>query len=776
MENFRKKGSFFLMFWYAIMCNAQSEITGVVLDQKTNPVPEASVRILELNNSGTVSDFDGRFTLTVPSGNYTIETTFIGLKKNRTTIAVGKSKTIKLTIVLEEDIEELNDVIVKGRTQNEQKRNTGYAVNVLETKALKNVTTDINQVIKSIPGVNLREVGGLGSNFKLTLNGLVGNQIRYFIDGVPMENFGSTLTLNNFPINLVKSIEVYKGVVPISLGSDALGGAINIITSNKKKNYLDASYSIGSFNTHRTAVNTQFVNKNNYYLKLISFYNYSDNDYEMKDVPVFDLELGNFLGNVDVKRFNDEYTSTMVSPEFGVFDKSFADQWYFRVTGAYNKNNYQHPDNNILRVLGQFNTEGKTLLLSTSYRKKIHKLEIKASGLLGWVKETNDDTSIRKYNWTGAFIERNPLDQLGELGSVRSLFKLTDRVASSQVNAKYSLKRNHLIEANYAFNYLKRKGEDEVNPLNAAFRAPGVLSKNIAGLAYTLKGLNDFYNLTFFGKQYLFSAHQENITGEKIEDVDFSGTGYGASLSVSPIKELSVKASYEKAYRIPESYELLGNGLFIRPNFNLQPEESDNINLGTRLNTSFSSFKLTFDANFFYRKSIDFIRLKRPEGVFSEFDNITNVSSTGIESGIKTVFKDKIEAQFNITYQDIIDKDRLDEGIENAAYNSRVPNIPYFFFNTRVGAKFLKNKLSVYWNYSFTESYFLKTENNGNPLDKNDIPAQNVHGLDIDYSWKAGRYNLSGSITNLTDALVFDNFRIQKPGRAFYLKLRYFLQ
>ncbi len=777
MENFEKKGILFLMFWCTLFCNAQSEITGVVLDEKSLPVSEASIRVLELENSGTISDFEGNFTIKVPQGKYTIETTFIGFKTNREVVTIGFSEKIKLTIVLKENIEELKDVIVKGKTQNEQKRNTGYSVNVLETKELKNVTTDINQVIKSIPGVNLREVGGLGSNFKLALNGLTGNQIRYFIDGVPMENFGSTLTLNNFPINLVQSIEVYKGVVPISFGSDALGGAINIITENKRKNYLDASYSIGSFNTHRTAMNTQYVNNNsNYYLKLISFYNHSDNDYLMKDVPVFDLELGNFLGNVDIKRFNDEYTSAMVSPEFGVFNKSYADQWYFRVTGTYNKNNYQHPDNNILRVLGQFNTEGKTLLLSTSYQKKINKLDLKALGLIGWVKETNDDTSTRKYNWTGNYIERDPLDALGELGAVRSLFKLTDRVASSQVNAKYAIKDNHYIEANYAFNYLKRKGIDEVNPNNAAFRAPSILSKNIFGLAYTLKNANNLYDLTFFGKQYIFSANQENIAGEKIEDVDFSGTGYGATLSLRPINDLSIKASYEKAYRIPESYELLGNGLFIRPNFDLQPEESDNLNIGTRLNTSFSSFKLTFDTNFFYRKSIDFIRLKRPEGVFSEFDNITNVTSKGIESGIKTLFKDKIEAQFNITYQDIIDKDRFDEGIENAAYDSRVPNIPYFFLNTRLGAKFLKNKLSVYWNYSFTESFFLKTENNGNPLDKNDIPAQNVHGLDIDYSWKQGRYNLSASITNLTDALVFDNFRIQKPGRAFYLKFRYFLQ
>jgi len=70
------------------------------------------------------------------------------------------------------------------------------------------------------------------------LNGFSGNQVRFFLDGVPMDNFGSSFQINNIPINFAERVEVYKGVVPIWLGSDALGGAVNIITGNKYRNYI----------------------------------------------------------------------------------------------------------------------------------------------------------------------------------------------------------------------------------------------------------------------------------------------------------------------------------------------------------------------------------------------------------------------------------------------------------------------------------------------------------------------------------------------------------
>lgn len=113
------------------------------------------------------------------------------------------------------------------------------------------------------------------------------NSVRYFIDGMPLDAKGSGVSLANLPVNIIDRIEIYKGVVPASLGADALGGAINIITNQAKKNYLDVSYGIGSFHTHKVDMNAQFVEPaTGLIIKSTLGINYSKNDYTMKGVEV----------------------------------------------------------------------------------------------------------------------------------------------------------------------------------------------------------------------------------------------------------------------------------------------------------------------------------------------------------------------------------------------------------------------------------------------------------------------------------------------------------
>ncbi|WP_101450510.1 carboxypeptidase-like regulatory domain-containing protein [Aquimarina sp. MAR_2010_214] len=59
-----------------MLCNAQSSLTGVILDQNSNPVPEASIQILELKNRETVSDFDDKFNLEILPGSYTLKVVY----------------------------------------------------------------------------------------------------------------------------------------------------------------------------------------------------------------------------------------------------------------------------------------------------------------------------------------------------------------------------------------------------------------------------------------------------------------------------------------------------------------------------------------------------------------------------------------------------------------------------------------------------------------------------------------------------------------------------
>lgn len=72
------------------------------------------------------------------------------------------------------------------------------------------------------------------------------------------------------------------------------------------------------------------------------------------------------------------------------------------------------------------------------------------------------------------------------------------------------------------------------------------------------------------------------------------------------------------------------------------------------------------------------------------------------------------------------------------------------------------------WQHEFP----LYWESIGNKEDKNSVPTQCAHNVSLTYSMKRGRYNLSFECNNLTDAKLYDNFSLQRAGRAFYGKVR----
>ena len=760
----------------------QAGIQGNVIDERGNHLP---FTLVSLNGTGkaAVTDTTGRYRIqNISPGRYLVGITRIGYKPQENSVELLPGQVQQLDFIMEEDVTQLEQVEVTAKSESEELKETGYAVEVVEVKERKNLTSDINQVLKSTAGIHIRETGGVGSGFRLSLNGLSGNQIRYFIDGVPMENFGSALTLNNYPVNLIEKIEVYKGVVPVSLGADALGGAINITTGYRRKSFLDVAYSHGSFNTHQASVNGRYVDQERgYFVKLSSFFNHSDNNYRMENMPVFDLELGNRLGTIDTRRFHNEYTSGMVQVEAGLLDKKMADRWSLALTTAGNRKNYQHPDNTINRAFGAFHTKNRTLLASSTYRKYFKNLELRGYALMGRIMESVVDTSSKKYNWVGDYIIRKADDPKGELFERRSLMELTDFVLRSNLNADYQLGNNHALSVNLTPNYLRRTGEDQVDEFNRSFETPNYIHKNLLGMAYTFKNEPGNVEATAFAKQYWFSG---NIITQDYQDNDittrpgFNSTGYGSVFTWHVTKAFQTKSSFERTFRIPESYEILGDGVYIRPNPTLAPETSYNANLGMRYIKQSGKIGLTLEANYFYRFSKDFI-LFNPIGPFGTFENLSNVRTIGTEGGVDVNYNEFVMLNANFTWQNLTDQTEFDEGLPNINYKSRVPNTPYLFGNVRLGINPMKgtagNNVVIYWNTRYVHEFFFTWENLGDADGKSTIPRQLTHDLHLEYAMDEGRYNLSLSLINITDALVFDNFNIQRPGRAIYVKCRYFL-
>ena len=77
--------------------------------------------------------------------------------------------------------------------------------------------------------------------------------------------------------------------------------------------------------------------------------------------------------------------------------------------------------------------------------------------------------------------------------------------------------------------------------------------------------------------------------------------------------------------------------------------------------------------------------------------------------------------------------------------------------------------------FNFVEHYFLSWAELGSRDTKKVIPRQYSHNLELSCSLNKGKYNIAAECRNLTDARLYDKYYLQKPGRAFYLKVRYVL-
>lgn len=652
---------------------------------------------------------------------------------------------------------------------------SGFKVDILLTEEFKNSNYNLAQILQNSPGIVVRENGGLGSSFELSLNGLSGNQVRYFYDGIPMENFGSSL---NFPANLVEQMHIYKGVVPVALGADALGGAVNIITPSLDSDALDLSYTIGSFNTHKAAVFAQKSFDNGAFFRVSSNVEHSDNNYTMDEVPEID-ELGNIIGTMSVERFHDEYSAGVVQIKTGVVNKSFADELSLGISYGKNKNNEQHPAKSINQVFGKYFSENETKLISMIYKKEFTDFALSAYLLKGQVEDTINDIYSRDYNWLGEYTDkRDPTE--GELGT-KSIYTMTDDVTRASLSGRYKLSETENITAQYSYNHLSREGTDSLNPNNSSFSSPNWIKKSVLGIEYGNSELLKDLEFTAFAKQYMYQGQikaeetVDSITTEVTTNVDLNETGYGTALSYLIFPKLRAKLSYEKAFRLPESGEILGTGKYVLPNDDLQAEESDNINIGVLAEFNSENTFSRFESNYFYRDSTDFIRYVPVRIVYGRYQNLQKVKTNGIEAAYYLSFYDNYSINFNVTYQDIINKSEYNsDGFVDQNYNNRMPNEPYLFGNLKLSAAFelFSLPLNTHWTTNFVEEFFLNWESTGNAADKLYIPSQLTSDLDIEYISDAD-YSVALSVRNIFDADAYDNFNIEKPGRAFYLKFRY---
>ena len=685
---------------------------------------------------------------------------------------------------VDEEVTQLSEVVLTGQSPIKQVQKAAYNVVAIEAQQLRNLNSNAADMLARVSGVKMRETGGVGAEANINLNGFTGRHVRIFIDGVPMNEANASFRINNIPAELIERIEIYKGVVPVTFGADALGGAINVVTRKSRYNYGNLSYTFGSFNTHKSTLNLGQFLTDNISVELNAYQNYSDNSYKVF-TEYLDLQTGTYSKEKRwFKRFHDRYHNEAIIGRVNIFDEKWADKLSFALN--YSQEDKQLQNANLMqKVFGGKYRKSHNYSSSVEYEKKniLNGLSFFLTGRYDFTTTQNVDEEARRYSWTG---EYEPMVTRGDSQLQNTIFEGKTGYITSHLD--YQLNEKHSFQLTHTFsNYTRRNKNMLITnyTLDSDFMRR-VNEKNISGLSYKFTP-SERWNILAFGKYYntavtgpvIVTGYGSRAVYEE-ETHHTQAWGYGGATTYQLLKPLQVKLSYEKSFRLPTDTELFGDGDLEIGNYKLKPENSDNLNVNLSYQPAFKAHSLLVEAGFAYRYIKDYIIRSIISAGANEGSagsrNHGKVLNMGVDATLRYFYKDVFSVGGNLSYMNLRNKEEFTEtGRLSAIYNDQLPNMPYLFGNAdatcNIGSLIAKHdKLSLNYNLFFTEEFFTSWQSEGTKIK---VPRQLSHDVSLTYYTPNKRLSLSVEAKNITDELLYDNYSLQKAGRAFYAKLSY---
>lgn len=236
-----------LMSMFCLISFAQSRIvSGVVLDSRGEPVIGANIRLVDDANTGTITNIDGQFTLSVPNAAKELEVSFIGMQTQKVAIVTGKP----INVTLSEDAEVLDEVVVIGYQTVKRKDLTGSVASVNGKDIATTPVANVAQALQGkLPGVNVSSQDGRPDaeiSIRVRGGGSISqsNEPLILIDGV-------SGTLSDIPADQVESIDVLKDASSTAIyGARGANGVILVTTKGAKEGKITVSYNgYAKFNT-----------------------------------------------------------------------------------------------------------------------------------------------------------------------------------------------------------------------------------------------------------------------------------------------------------------------------------------------------------------------------------------------------------------------------------------------------------------------------------------------------------------------------------------------
>jgi len=683
-----------------------------VIDSKTKEsISYAHVCIEELGTNKKiylVTDKDGLVQSQLTS-QFVIAISFVGYKNYTDTLQPKQNYEISLV----PQAFDLDQVVVTASFTPQKVDKSIYNIKVIDSRKMElKAASSLTDVLKDEVNFQVSYDPALGSGIKI--KGLSGNNVKILIDGVPViGRMGGNIDLNQLNLYNVDHVEIVEGPMSVIYGSNALAGAINIIT----KENLHSNYNY-TFNT---------------YLENLGTYNFDG-------IVALKKGKSNFSFSGGRKFFSGVYLDQ---------DHNRSQTW--KPKEQYNGDFYYTFSNKNYKLKYQFSLMNERLLdkgdqLAPTYRYATD----------SWFR-SNRFTNRLEYNLklkneyflnivgSHAIYQRRKLSYFKDF--INSTSELVNDLTSNDTTTSNAFTYNILFG--------KQNPEKHFNFISGVDLNYEIASgKRILNERQTI------------GDYALFTILKLNV-GEKLIFQPGFRFAYNTKFSAPPVPSINVKwevfpflnirSSYVRAFRAPSIKELFISfkdvNHDIQPNESLKPEQGNSFDLSFSFNSNKVN-KIHFtniDLNLFYTQSKNLIFLapisSGTSNTFYKYVNISYFSTLGGQLSFKYSFYPRFDYGFGIGHTGIY-----------ASSSTKNKGIQYYKFSpsANMNASYLipKADVKVFLSYKYSGINWNPVLNETNGLEYGSINP--FHTIDVSFIKKlfSNKLTLSIGFKNLLDNKV----------------------
>jgi len=614
------------------------------------------------------------------------------------------------------------------------------SVTSIDTRDASEKVSDLGETLEQSAGVTVKRYGGLGSFSVVMLRGASPNQVKVFLDGVPLSGAAAgAVNLADLPLDSLERIDVYRGVAPLGFGGAPIGGVVNLVTRRTQKGWsAGGSASYGSFDTYK---GDAFASVADEKFNAFAFYTHmqSRGDFEYPDDNATPY---NEEDDEWVKRRNNDF-----------YSHDFLAKGGWNATDSleiFAANDFFQKDAG-LPGIGAFRVEEARFakLRNTSYlgmQYEVSKLNLRGLSYYTYMNE--------KYE-----------DPLGEIGVGSQQNRYYTRIYGGNLLARYFFGR---FAALAAFAEGKTEKYTERDLLNDR-TGPEYVRDSFAGaLQGEIYLAGDSLTLvpTIRAEHYAndYPASPLSIYGGPYPDRENTETVYSPHFGMrfQPWRSVTFTANAGKYYRIPSFVELFGDRGSIVGNPELEPESGVHADAGAGLMLKnkgpLDSLRLAYA--FYYMEIEDIIVMIQNSQRTARPQNISKAEIFGHEIGMDLTAFDAVKMHVVYTHQSALDKSDASHLRDNP-----LPGRPRNELHLR-GGLFRRKLGEVFYTFDYMD---------GNYLDRAgilEVPARRIHGAGITVRPLEG-LSLTLEAKNLGDEQISDVLGYPLPGRSYYGTVRY---